>query len=648
MSSLAWLTSEAKNAWQEYAWLGSAEASWVLENFSGKLSPLAPPLLQHIPQRAIPKLLAEAIEDQRDALHSHPDHPLRQLQDWVKRAYPLTVEVIRRRTEILKGTKGWLTDNPDQVVGYRAMLFAMIPYFEDILPAPGSGKTIQYRSGCLTKQELLDLQPIWKEIIECTTVVDVPDLHVFLPTIRSWLHPSCHYSEETHAVMTSFAKEMISDIKEIALDDIGVRHALDSLIHHSDPDLSTSLDKETAILYPIEQRDADWEKEEDKWKQDADALAGKLLSRGPISAIEQLEPIELALSQAWPRLTPHVCHRIAEKSEDPLEWFDAMLATTLPADTVMPFVTEAIAREMSGWKLAVRACFETERLRGIAVHIILSNENVPEDLKQAALGLASQYTFIVERLVRSNQLPREILRELFRHPDKALVGKLAIAGQPRKDVRTVADDIRSLWEQAIVEYCEDDYWLGAIFKAETKLGLRWLKRKLCDDSFRPYHYRRSIESVLTGLTLDERRDLLGIVPDEYSYNDMIAGIVGDNLELYELLLQQSYREKTALLSPLHRSLDSIWEAFAKLAHEYDYSAEEIIECTFARTGSVFSWVGNYSDVWQARRKQFQDLKDHDDESIRNLADVGYSMSLENFEYWKKREDDESVYGRDRN
>ena len=647
-SRSTWLAYEKLHkVWEEYASLGYYEARWVIEYFTGKVSLIAPPLLHFIPRLAIPKLLHEAIHDRRERLHSYPDHPLRRLQDWIKGAFPQSSGTIRRRDEMLRGTQRWLTETEknDAVVGYKAMLFAMIPDFQRTLPDPGSGNTVQYYWGGLTENELLKTQQFWAEIMKCTRVVEVPDWHVFLPTIEEWLRPSGRYSAEAYEVLHSFAMKMARDVAEAAADHIGVMHSLQKLM----PDLEIHADDVFNTLYPIEKREADWKKQEENWTQAADELVDAWITREPAEVIAQLESIELAFRQAhrpWPWLTPYVCRRLAEKTSDPLVWFDVMLPTTLPADTIAPFLLEAIRCEVNGWQQALRASFETERLRGIAVHIILSNENIPEDLKQEALIVAGQYTSIVEQLVRANRLSREVLLELFHHPDKVLVGKLAIAGRPRKDVRSVADDIRPLWEQAIIEYCEDDYWLEVIFKVETELGLKWLKRKLSDGSFKRSDYSRSVERVLTRANLVDRGALLEIVPDGYFYTDTIAGIVGDDLELYKLLLQQRDREESTLLSPLHRSLDSVWEAFAKLAHGHGHTPEEIAEYTIARSNSGKLTVGRFSEAWKTRCDQFEALKNHEDRIICQVARFGYQKSLENYEYWKKREDDEDVYGRD--
>ena len=642
----AWLAYEKIHIiWEEYAWLGRDEAIWVIDNFDGKISLLAQPLLQHIPQRTIPKLLAEAIYDQREDLHSYPDHPLRRLQDWVKGAFPQTGGPVRRRAEMLQGAQRWLSAGKNAVVGYRAMLFALIPDFQRTLPDPGSGNTMTYYSGCLTEHELVALQQFWVEIVKCTKVVSVPDWHVFLPTIWEWLHPSSRYSAEAYEVLTSSAKQMARDVAEAAADHIGVMHSLQGLM----PELEIPIDDVVTTLYPLERHETDWKKQEEHWTQADDELADTWMTREPTKVISQLESIELAFSQAhrrWPRRAPFACRRLAEKVPNPLAWFDAMLPTTLPADTVKPFVEEAIRSQVDGWGRALRVCFETERLRDIAIRMILTQENAAPDLQEAALDVAGQHTSTVESLLWSSQLPQEIVFKLFKHPDREFVGKLVVVAWQR-ETKDMAAEFRLQWEQAFVECCEDDFWLGEILKVEPALGLRWFKHRFAGESLRlPYLLKSHIDEILANWNLTDHRKLLEMVPDEYFDNGLIASIVGDDPDLYELLLQQSDRGKSTLLAPLYRPLDSVWETFAKLAHGHYHSPEEIAQHTITRFGGIMSHEGRWSDMWKQRCDEFAKLRDHGDDTIRRVAEFGYLKSRKNYEYYKKQEDDEDVHGRD--
>ena len=643
----------AWSVWERYAWLGPREATWVIENFHANLSSLAHslthPLLQHIPQRAIPKLLDEAINDNRE-LHSHPEHPLSLLQDWVKSAYPSTGNAIQRRASILRSAKKWLIANQDPIIGYKAMLFAMIPHFETAESDPGSGNTLTLKQAYLTKHELLELQSFWKEIIDCANDVDVSNWEEFLNTIRSWAYPGyARLSDEDRKILTSFAKEMALDVKQAASDHIGALCSLRDLVNRLYPDIEIAVADEINILYPIERPENNWKEQEDKWRKDADKLADKWIEREPKEVIAQLEAIENELNKRrrYPRLTPYLCYRLAEKTHNPILWIDAMLAATLPSDTVAPFLREAVKRETDGWKQALRSCFQTDRLRASATQIILTQENAPNDLKQDALDAADQFSAVLEQLLRSNQLSQAVICKLFNHPNKSLVGRLAVAEWQREPTATVASWIRPLWEQVIIEYCEDDdYWLGEIFSAEKELGIKWLKRKFEDTTFMPFQYKRSIENIIAGLNLEERRELLNIIPDKYFYHSIISELVGNDPALYKLLLQSS-RAESYLLSPLHRPiLDSAWVEFAKLASQHGYATEQIIEYTFIAIGKVFSWSGNYSDVWKNWGQKFKAVIEHEDETIRHIATRGLQISSKRYEEERKKEHDAEVYGRD--
>ena len=313
----------------------------------------------------------------------------------------------------------------------------------------------------------------------------------------------------------------------------------------------------------------------------------------------------------------------------------------------MPFVKEAIRRDVDSWELALRIAFETDRLQQSAMWDILTCENVPDDLRQAALSIASQYTFIVESLVRTNRLSRELVMELLQHPDKSFVGKLAIAEWQRKETGAMADDIRKLWEQAVIEHCEGDYWLLEIFKVEAELAVRWFKHRLADNSYHPaYEFRTDLGKVIAKWSFEHRRNLLDIVPCGYPYNEILVKIIGDNPALYEQLLKKAACTNSARLAPLHRSIDSAWVAFTKLAHEHELSPEEIVTNTFMTEGILVSWTGKPSHTWKNWRDQFETIRDHEDQVIRQCAAMGYQRSNERYMEELAKERDDDVYGRD--
>ena len=635
------------HVWGAFAAQGYDEASWVIENFTGRIALLALPLLHHVPQSVIPRLLTEAVGDNR-ALNAHPSHPMRLLQDWVQSAYPATAETVRRRRALLRGARKWLENGYDPIIGYKTMTLAMTPHYEDMVTKPGSGNAGIWRERYLTEPELYQLQPFWQEIIEVISVIEVPDWKVFLDTISDWAFPvrGQNTPEKTEALMTSFAIEMALDVKEAASNHRGVLRSLKSLMQRSYPDLDIIEDDVLDALYPTKDLESDWKTQEENWTHAVDELADSWINRGPHEVIAELESIELELNQQWPRLTPDLCYRLAEKTPEPLLWFDLMLPTALTADTIMPFLEEASRRPVEGWEQALRSSFETERLRGRAFQIILTHPHVPDDLNDAAWSIAGQCIGEVRQMLWSNRLTQETILKFFSHPDKPLVGMLAVkVWQHNK--RAIADNIRTLWEQAIIEHHEGDYWLGEIFKVEPDLAMRWFKQRFDKDSLNPsYEFSSEINDILATWSVAHRRNLLAIIPDAHFDNDLIAATIGDDLELYELLLQQVNRNKSALLSPLHRPIDTVWQAFAKVAYLHGHSPHDIVALTFARIGSVMLEVGRSSNTWKSWRDQFEVLRGHEDEIIREIAEVGYQRSDKRYKEELDKERDEDVHGRD--
>ncbi len=650
-SPLGYSTPSLK-AVREYAWLGSEEANWVTDNFTANLSNVARPLLQNVPERVIPCLLTEAIGDNRP-LNSNTEHPLRLLQDWIKQAHPGTAEPLQRRAKILHATKTWLSGGHDTAIGYSAMLLAVLPHFDFSENQPGIDGSIRIYSGFLIHEHLVKLQEYWEEIIECARVYTASNWEEFLSTVGSWAYPyhGNGPDENTRKMMTDFAQRMAFDVAEVASEHVGVLHRLKALMDRSYPDFEIVTDDAIEILYPIERLENDWEKQESNWKEDADKLADQWALRKPIEVVAQIEHIESEISKAgksWPRLTPHLCCRLAEKTSDPLRWFEAMLPTTLPVDTVFPFLLEAVEQNIAGWEHALESAFDTARLKASAMSIILTKDDVTMNLKLNAMRDAAQFPNLIEQLVRSNRLSKAVTVELYEHADKSLASKVALSQWKQNDSGGIPSWIRSQWEEAIInhaaaDYQGEDFQLGEIFASEPSLGKKWLVQNFKDDSFEPFKFEKSIDSVIASLTGPSRQELLELIPEGYRWRSTAAALVGDSPELFEKLLSLP-RNELDVLAPLSRSMiDSVWMAFAKLAFQHGHSEASIASCAFTNSST---WSGRYSDIVKSQYKQFERFCSDNDEIVRRIANAGNEYFSQQYEYWRKRERDEDVFGRD--
>lgn len=649
-----WLKYEKiHEVWEEYAWLGHNEASWVLENFNSKYSLIARPLLQHIPEQVMPRLFNEAIGDTRP-LNSNSDHPFRLLEDWIMQSHPRRAESIQRRATILSATKAWISEGRDPVIGYSAMLLAVVPHFDFAENQPGIRGSIIIHSGYLKIEHLQILQDFWKEIIKCARTYPVPNWEEFIKSVASWAYPfhGNGPDENTRKMMTDFAQEMALDVAEVASDHVGVLHGLMDLMDRSYPDFEIVTDDAIDILYPIEKLENGWEERQKNWIQAADKLACEWIEREPEEVVAQLEHIELEMSKmgsSWPRLTPQLCHRLAEKTPDPLKWFYTMLSTTLPVDTVEPFLQKAIKKGMSGWEQALQSCFQSTKLQSIAVKLTLTQENVSNELRQSALDIAGQFPNEVERLLWSNQLSKTTILELFNHPDKSLVSALAMAAWQHKPADEIDNWLRPHWENAIVEYNEaveqdlDDYWLANVFSVEPNLGVKWLGRRFEEDSFKPYKFEKSIAAVTASLNDMERERWLEKIPDSYLWRSTVTRLVGNSPSRFEKILS-SPRNEIDVLAPLSRpTIDATWIEFAKLAIQHGHAAASIASYAFSDS---FSWSGNLSDLYKKRYEQFEPFMDDSDEIVRRIATAGREHFFQQYESVRSREAEEEVFGRE--
>ena len=406
---------------REYARLGPEQANWVMDNFTASPSHIARPLLENVPGRVIPLLLNEAVGDSRP-LNSHTEHPLRPLQDWIKQAHPGKEEPVQRRARILHTAKTWLSGGHDPAIGYSAMLLAVVPKFDFSENQPG-GDGIRIFRGFLNQEHLLRLQEFWHKIVDFMRVVEPTDWDEHFASLGQWAFPMDCPSDEIRRVLTEFGKKMVLDIVSAAAGKVAVLHRLKAMTIRAYPDMEIISDPVVNTLYPILHFDDDRDAQEKKWEEAVSLLAKNWSNKEPTEVISILDPIErdlLGVREIHHRYTGYLCRLLAQSSAAPLKCFTSFLESGLPADTVIPFLLEAIEQNIEGWGHALRSAFDTARLKERAICIILTSKNVPRNLKADALRDAGQFPELIAQLIWSNQLTDTAIHSLYDHPDKLL------------------------------------------------------------------------------------------------------------------------------------------------------------------------------------------------------------------------------------
>jgi hypothetical protein len=244
--------ARSNDEWRRYAGLGHDEASWVLQNHPEKIIVVARSALHNAPRVAIPLLLEEAIGDQRP-LNSHPEHPLRLIQDWVHTAYPGTGQAFERRQALFQAVRDWLVSGGDTDVGLRAFQSVLSPKFEYHTTDPGMGSTVTIHYGYPSVDEMLAIQSLWPKILEVIRTVEIVNWESIRWMTEAWAYPgrvNVKISPEMYQTMHSFAGQMLHDVVSLAKDHPGVLHWASQIAQHLDLEIEIPLDPNNVALVP--------------------------------------------------------------------------------------------------------------------------------------------------------------------------------------------------------------------------------------------------------------------------------------------------------------------------------------------------------------------------------------------------------------
>jgi len=206
--------ADSDKVWENYSYLGPSECSYTLDNHPDKLLTVAEAALNFVPQKTIPLLLSHAIGDTRP-LHSHPDHPLRKIEDWVKSAEPGSSQATMRRGVLRDSALSWFAESNNANIALKAIQFVLSPAFADSDMSPGSQLKVTFRSGLVTQAEMSTICGFWPRIKEFLQVASIQDWSPMFELIHEWLYPGRvaeRVSGEIRNSMRDFAVEVAKGI----------------------------------------------------------------------------------------------------------------------------------------------------------------------------------------------------------------------------------------------------------------------------------------------------------------------------------------------------------------------------------------------------------------------------------------------------
>jgi hypothetical protein len=639
--------ADSDKVWEHYSYLGPNESMWLLENRPDKLILVTDAALNFIPQRTIPLLLSHAIDDNRP-LHSHPDHPIRKIEDWVKSAEPGTSQATTRRRILLDSALSWFAGTNNANIALKVIRFVLSPSFADSETSPGSKLTITIRNGLITQAEMSTIRGLWPRIKEFLQAASIQDWNPVFDLIHEWLYPgrvAQNVSKEIRDSMQDFAGEIAKDISAINVDHPGVLSHISRIFKQFELPLTIDLDPEFDILFPAKEWGIDYKEIYAKQATVAKKLAVKWSSQDAKDIAERIARYELEARAAglpWPRWSPFVAETIASSVQNPSAWARAFIRAGADSDLIIPFLQVAASNADPEYPELLKVCLTEPRLQFAGISVGLTASVLPEDLLPIIMSaLDDRFNNWIEAECMRSNIPDDRLAALLSHTNYSVAAAAAIGEWEATPRGTVRESFNTLWRTAIINGLERQYEGEEMFRKDPSLAFEWLQLRIKDNRGFSYISDNLRNVALQVIDLEQRKSLLEQIDDGFWDSEVIHGIVDDEPGVYRSLLDNQ-RLKRFHLSPLEGNPAGEWITKALMALEAGYSPEKISQAVY---GGIHVFWGNESRHWAQWVDSFESLLTHDDPRIQTIGQAGKNRALAQKERALAEERLQDIYGR---
>ncbi len=636
------------DAWCDYASLGAAEATHLLNEHPEMLTSATQQLIHYIPEITIPRLLETAVDDHRP-LHSNPDHPLRRISSWVEYLdEPNKNCVIEKRRILLEALSSWLSSGGNSKIGFHALTFVFSPQLERTTLDPGLGETFSINWGSFSLAGIEALEHLWPEALEILKKAEITDWTHLFSMVEHWVHPmrpdaAGKMSPEIRNKMRAFGQRMLRDFYRLGDNHPAVLHRVREIARTIDMELEAHLDPDFENLYARINFKNSWQTEERKRSKIIKGIASRWAKQDAQKVATRMHRFEQEAKLAnltSPRLLPYLSHEIAAQTSTPGIWARALLATNCAGDLVEPFLRKSASLAEEGWEDLVRECLENEAQRFAALSVILTHPTPPSELLNQVLSSLDGYLELLETCCIRKQIPETTLNHLLAHENSVIASVVAIKVS-HANKKTIPLNIQTNWHAAVIR-SSDDFSLSQVLKRDPSLAVEWLEAHLQRNPTDLWRFTETVKSAVSLLNVDEHLHILSLVPEDFGVEELVQRLVGDDLEIYRSFLADGQRTKLHLL-PLRGNIDELWVKKALLALGAGYTPDKIADAVYGY-GSRLSWVGRESDRWERWMKSFEPLCSHGNKGIQQVGKIGQSRAMERRRHALQRERQKAVYG----
>ena len=649
--------------WAKYASLGTPETAYVIDHYPELIMSFAQSALEHMPEKAVPRLLDTVKRNEYQSLSRQNSGALNEIQKWAVNVPPTvqTEDLIHRRSLLVRETERWWRGSQSNHLAIHTMCMALMPETEHISLDPGTGSTMNIRTAIFVKPVLEQLTEFWPSVLNVIGEADEVPWNDLFRLVSNWYYGGNKESipNETRSVLQRFAIQMLEDLAKASRDRPGVQNRIRHEMIRINPNMSIALDAGFEAVYP-----AIHPYSQDLQARLADDLAERLgcLTSQEMAVFLNRIRAEAAFAeiQGPGPVLPSVCSQLAEAISNPLLAAETFISYKLPGFVVQPFLNRVAREDSPGWRCLAETCMQGGPYQRAAISTILTQPEPPSNLLTEAILRVSEMWTDFRGLFDTEQISTSALERMLYASNPKLAAAAAIHYWVRLREKCLDGQYGSYWRSAILGATFDDsnwlllgeYRLGQILCNDSELATDWMITALSNDGVRSSlsyfgkERKETIGKAIQSMSLDQRRLVLRALSVEQTWRplEFAQMLVGEDHGLYEELLAVDSLSDYHL-APLSGNLDAAWLAKAKIALDAGKSINDIVEASFTMGGPLV-WSRSESGMWGSKRQAFEALAEMDksDPRVLGIARRGAEIMSQYEEAAEERERKRAVFG----
>jgi len=647
--------------WQRFYFLFPESIDQGIKEFPNTTEASIEPGLHNTPEMMLPIVFEIASQDKRP-LHSSPDHVLRKLENWLQ-FNPTSKETIIKRKLVLKSLTQFANSDCDPETVVKVICLVLSPNYEVTEIPPGSGYKINFGRGIYSINLLKQFHEFWGQAYILLSNLPTRFLGDFIDSLYVWTQPSMVVHELSSDFITNMqeiAERFIYDVGQISKNHPDILRQLSKLYIHfnKEPDIEIKISPEILRIYDTLFPETDEYLKRDHNEEDhsINDLAKEFLSQDTESVLEIIIWVKTEAyltHDPYPDLLPHLFSLISQEAADPLKWYRIMAQKDLTNYT-LPFINQAIFRQVVGWEDIIHEMFNQEETIPLALEIVLNLDNPTGDLLKILLEKINEINpNCIRTLCSRNQVSESVTRHLLNHESEKISLAAAIGEWWRDPHKEVRERLHKEWDKIISETRVFDYSLLEIFKEYPRFAFDWVSKAYfsLSDGF-AHTEEKLIEDSISLLTNEDRKKLLKLVINHNSQRifeiNQVKKIINNSIPLYKYLLELSTISDHLfyILSPLNQLPNKDkWVEMILLASKYGVSNEDILAAAFQPQFQV-ARIGELSHQYQEYVVAFEQLSQYDNETIKDIAKRGLEKAKRKVIFYKERESNREIYGWD--